>query len=80
MDRMATTDKIFADNLVKHNGYYNGDDNNDFGDNPRCIEITQYINMAGVAAYGLTFEGEINKYYPSEFVNDPICYWKWENK
>src|SRR6267154_191058 len=29
MDRMSTADKTFADNLVKHNGYYNGDVNND---------------------------------------------------
>ena len=78
---MATVNKNFADNLVKNNGYYNGDSDNSFGDNPRCVEITQYINMAGIAAYGLTFEGHANKYTPSEFVNDPICYWKFkENK
>jgi hypothetical protein len=75
---MATVDKSFADNLVKHNGYYNGDTDNSLGDNPSCIEITQYINMAGVAAYGLTFDGEINKYEASDFITDPICYWKKE--
>ncbi len=77
---MGTVDKVFADNLVKHNGYYNGDENNSFGDNPRCVEITQYINMAGVAAYGLTFEGQANKYQPSEFIRDPICYWRYKHE
>jgi hypothetical protein len=75
---MATVDKSFADNLVKHNGYYNGDSDNSMGDNARCIEITEYDNAFGGISYGITFEGRVNVYTPSEFVRNPRCYWKWE--
>lgn len=75
---MGTVDKVFADNLVKHNGYYNGDSDNSLGDNPRCIEITQYDNAFGGVGYGLTFEGQKNVYTPSEFVGNPRCYWKYK--
>jgi hypothetical protein len=73
---MATFDKSGADNLVKHQGFFNGDDT-PAPDNPRCIEITEYDNAFGGVGYGLTFEGEQNKYTPSEFVRNPRIYWKY---
>ena len=73
---MGTVSKEFADNIVKHNGYYNGDDDNELGDNPRCVEITEYDNAYGGQGYGITFEGKINVYTPSAYVHNPRCYWK----
>lgn len=75
---MGIVDKEFADNLVKYNGYYNGDENNELGDNPRCIEITEYDNAFGGVGYGLTFEDQRNVYTSSPFVNNPRCYWKYK--
>lgn len=74
---MPTFGKADADNLVSNNGYYNGDSDNSIGDNPRCVEITEYDNAFGVA-YGITFEGQPNKYTASEFVRNPRCYWKYD--
>jgi hypothetical protein len=76
---MFTVDKTFADNLVKNNGYYNGDSENSLGDNPRCIEITEYNNAWGGKGYGLTFEGQDNVYSPSEYIGNPICYWRFKS-
>lgn len=73
---MSTVNKEFADNLVRNNGYYNGDDNNEF-DNPRCVLIIEYGNAWGGTGYGLVFEGEQNKYTPSMYVYDPQVYWKY---
>lgn len=73
---MGTVNKAFADNIKQHNGYYNGDSDNTMGDNPRCIEITEYDNNWGGKGYGLTFEGRENVYTASEFVHNPVCYWK----
>ena len=75
---MATVDKEFAENLVRHNGYYNGDDDNTLGDNPRVVEITEYDNAYGGVGYGLTFEGRPNAYTPSEFVRNPRQFWKYQ--
>lgn len=75
---MATFNKVGADNLVKHNGYYNGDSDNALGDNPRCVEITEYDNAFGGVGYGITFDGQPNKYGPSEFVRNSRCYWRYE--
>lgn len=75
---MATFDKAGADNLVKGNGYYNGDSDNSLGDNPRCVEITEYDNAFGGIGYGITFEGRENVYIPSEFVRNPRSYWKYQ--
>lgn len=74
---MATFDKVGADNLAANNGYYNGDSDNSTGDNPRCIEITEYNNAFGGVGYGFTFEGSENVYTPSEFVRNPRTYWRW---
>ena len=75
---MPTVDKEFADNLKQHNGYYNGDDDNSLGDNPRCLTITEYDNAFGGVGYGLTFEGEPNRYTESEFVRNPRTYWRYQ--
>lgn len=74
---MSTGDKSFADNLAAHNGYYNGDDDNAMGDNPRCVEITEYDNAFGGVSYGLTFEGQPNRYTESDYVRKPRQYWRY---
>lgn len=75
---MSTVDKPFADNIIKHGGWYNGDSDNSFGDNPRCVEITEYDSVYGGVGYGMTFEGQRNCYVESEFVRNPRCYWSVE--
>lgn len=75
---MSTVDKPFADNIIKHGGWYNGDSDNSFGDNPRCVEITEYDSIYGGVGYGMTFEGQRNCYVESEFVRNPRCYWSVE--
>jgi hypothetical protein len=72
---MATVNKEFADNLVANSGYYNGDSTNTLGDNPRCVEITEYDNAYGGVGYGLTFEGHGNRYTSSSHVRNPRLYW-----
>lgn len=74
---MATADKDFADNLARNQGYYDGDSDNDMGDNPRCVEITEYDNAFGGIGYGLTFDGQQNVYTPSEYVRNPRQYWQY---
>lgn len=76
---MSTVDKDFADNMVKNNGFYNGDDDNSCGDNPRCVLVTEYDNAFGGISYGVTFEGERNKYTESEFVRKPRTYWRYKS-
>lgn len=76
---MGTTNKEFADNVARNNGYYNGDDDNSFGDNPRCVLITEYDNAFGGVGYGLTFEGQRNVYVSSEFVRNPRQYWAYDD-
>lgn len=73
---MGTVNKAFADNIVEHDGFYNGDKDNSLGDNPRCIEITEYDNNWGGKGYGLTMQGQRNVYTPSPHVRNPKCYWK----
>lgn len=74
---MASVDKPFAENIKSNNGYFNGDEENELGDNPRCTEITRYDNAFGGVGYGLTFEGQANVYVASEFVINPSCFWKY---
>jgi hypothetical protein len=76
---MGTVDKAFAENIAKNDGYYNGDSNNDLGDNPRCVLITEYDNAYGGQGYGLTFEGQRNVYTPSEYVRNPRRYWSYDD-
>lgn len=75
---MATVNLEFAENLKNHAGYFDGDENNSLGDNPRVIEITEFDNVYGGIGYGLTFEGQRNVYTPSEFVRNPRQFWKYE--
>lgn len=74
---MSTVDKDFADNIKRHSGFYNGDDDQSMGDNPRCVEITEYDNAYGGIGYGLTFEGQRNRYEASPHVGNPRQYWKY---
>ncbi len=75
---MSTVNKEFAENIKRHSGFYNGDDDQSMGDNPRCIEITEYDNKFGGVGYGLTFEGRTNAYQPSDFISNPRQFWKYE--
>lgn len=75
---MSTVDAAFAENLKQHAGYYNGNDDNSMGDNPRVVEITEYDNAYGGVAYGLTFAGKRNVYTASDFVRNPRQFWKYE--
>ncbi|WP_263283617.1 hypothetical protein [Achromobacter xylosoxidans] len=42
------------------------------------MEITEYDNAYGGVGYGLTFEGERNRYAPTEFVRNPRNYWRFQ--
>jgi hypothetical protein len=79
---VATIDsKPFIDNIIQNNGYYNGDDNNDMGDNPRCIKIVEYTNAWGNLAWGTIFEGERNpnRYdVASEYIQSPKTIWEYK--
>jgi hypothetical protein len=79
---MATIDsKPFVDNIIKHNGYYNGDDDNTMGDNPRCIKIVEYTNAWGNLAWGTIFEGEHDpqRYErPTEYIHNPRVLWEYK--
>jgi len=78
---MATVDKEFADNIALNNGYYNGDDDNSMGDNPRVFLIIKYRNAFGGDGYALIFEGgDPRKYMPSHFVRNPEAYWVYKGK
>lgn len=76
---MATVDsKEFVDNVIKHNGFYNGDDE-DAPDNPRCIKIVEYTNMGGAQAWGLIFQGErLNRYDASPYITDSKTIWEYK--
>jgi hypothetical protein len=73
---MSTVDKSFADNIIRHNRYYDGNSENYLGDNPRCDRIIRYTNAWGKDAYGLLFEGQANKYTESLYVISPELYWQ----
>jgi hypothetical protein len=76
---MASVDKKFADNLASNAGYYNGGDENELGDNPRCVLIIEYDNAFGGKGYGLVMETDsYNKYTESEFVQNPKVYWEYK--
>lgn len=74
---MSTVDdKNFVDNIIKNHGYYNGDNDNSLGDNPRCIKIVAYDNAWGGIGYGLIFENENpDKYRASDYVRNPRTIW-----
>jgi hypothetical protein len=72
---MATVDKDLADNIIANNGYYNGDSENELGDNPRCVIVTRYDNAFGGTSYGLTFEGDPYRYSATYFVKNPEIVW-----
>lgn len=74
---MSTVDKAFANNIIRHNGYYEGRSDNSLGDNPRCDRIIRYTNAWGKDAYGLLFEGQANKYTESLYVISPEIYWQY---
>lgn len=65
---MPTVDKKLADQLKDQDGYYS--------DDPRVVLITEYDNAFGGVGYGLTYQGQPNRYTESEFVRNPRVYWK----
>ena len=77
---MATIDsKTFVDNIIAHNGFYNGDDE-DTLDNPRCVKVVEFINMGNRIAWGLIFKGDnLDKYRASEFVKNPKTIWEYKD-
>lgn len=77
-NEMTTVSKEFADNVVAHQGFYNGDDDNTLGDNPRVVEITEYDNAFGGVGYGLTLDGKQNRYTESDYVRNPRQYWAYQ--
>lgn len=65
---MATISKELADKLVSQDGYYS--------DDPRAIRIMEYTTAWGKQAYGVEYPGQLGKYSPSEYINDPKVYWE----
>lgn len=68
---MATVDKDIADTIIQGNGFYPGDENLE-----PAVLITEYDNAWGGTSYGVTYEGEPNKYTASPFVREPRLYWQ----
>jgi len=78
---MATIDdKDFIDNIIKNNGYYNGDDDNSLGDNPRIIQIIEYTNAWGNRTWAiLTLQDVISdRYRASQYVRNPKTIWTYQ--
>jgi hypothetical protein len=73
---MPTVNKFIADKIIANNGYFTPISEYEGPDNPQYSEITEYDNMAGEPAYGLTVSGVPNVYTSSKYVRNPRCYWK----
>lgn len=75
---MSTVDKDFADNVIRNEGYYNGDSDNSLGDNPPCVAVILYNNAFGGQGYALIFtDRDFHKYsQPTQFIGNPRLYWK----
>lgn len=79
---MATVDRVFAENIIRHNGFYNGD-STESPDNPRCVRIVEYTNAWGSKAYGAVFERDLdkNRYQkPTDYIRDPKVIWAYEEQ
>lgn len=51
----------------------------DAPDNPPAVRIVEYENAWGKVAYGVTFQGDRDKYKydsPSEYIRNPHCIWE----
>jgi hypothetical protein len=76
---MTTTNKEFADNVARNNGYYNGSSDNTLGDNPRVVRIVKYTNMWDGESYGLILAGEyLLKYDESAACRNCQTYWEYD--
>ena len=64
---MGTISKKIADAIIK--GEFDDDD---------PVRIVKYTNAWGGEAYGLECRGELGRYQESEYVINPIVYWKRE--
>lgn len=66
---MATVSKELAQKIAANGGYYS--------DDPRVLRIVEYENaFNGGKSYGLEYEGEVGRYSPSQYVNNPRVYWE----
>lgn len=65
---MSTISKELANVIARNGGY--------FADDPRVLRIVQYTNAWGGEAYGIEYEGQVGKYGPSDYVNNPKVYWE----
>lgn len=74
---MTTVDKEFADKIIAGRGFYDNDDSDELGDNPRCVKIIEYTNMWNKLSYGLVFKGERDKYVHTDYVQNPHIYWEY---
>ena len=76
---MSTIDsKPFIDSIIRHNRFYNGDDDQSLGDNPRVVKVIEYTNMAGVRTWVVVMENDRDpdRYdSPSEYIGDPVVIW-----
>jgi len=66
VDMSTINSRDMVDNIIKHNGFYNGDDTI-APDNPRCVKIVQYDNAWGGIGYGIVFET-----YPDKTMYDRV--------
>lgn len=77
-----TNSKDWVDNMISNNGYYNGDDDNSLGDNPRCVKIVEYRNNWNTICWGAVFEDEVDKFkydLETEYIHDPKVIWEFES-
>ena len=69
---MPTVSKEIADEIVKHNGVYPGDEHL-----PPYVRIVEYTNSFGSGkSYGLEQQGREGYYAASQYVIDPKVYWE----
>jgi hypothetical protein len=71
---MPTLSKEQVDNIIKHNGWYNGDRS----DPPRIVKVVQYNNkFNGALAYGCVYEGgDLMGYETSPACHNPKVIWE----
>lgn len=76
---MAIIDsKSLIDNIIKNNGFYNGDDE-EAPDNPRIVKIVEFINMKGKTAWWIISEREyLFGYSISPYVRNPQIIWEYK--
>ena len=66
---MSTVNKELAEEIMKLDGYYS--------DDPRVMQIVQYVNNWGGDAYAILYAEDVklNRYEESEYVRNPQIIW-----